>query len=391
MTCRTVAAAAATLATVSLSCCSTPDTPAPAATEATEVSALVPRVVYSHEGGLTTINALTGETIAEEKHPGFFRLGRSSDPHLLLVIDGDGFREFNTGNEVRAHGDHSHYYESAPGFTGVIYPAAEAGHVVAHDGRTALFADGTGEVTVLDDQPRTFATGEAHHGVAVPLADGTLLHTVGNKEKRSTVRHSTMDGEVLAETTACPNVHGEAVAQGGAVVFGCTDGPVVFSGEKFHKIAARGYQRSGNLAGSAVSPVVLGDLKVDEHAVQEHPTSVALIDTRDNSLREVGLDSTYWFRSLGRGPDGEALVLTTDGDLTVIDPESGEILREISAIAPWAEHTEWQQPGPILQVSGTDAYITDAENNELVIIDLQKGEVTLRHPLEHSPIEMAVS
>ena len=73
--------------------------------------------------------------------------------------------------------------------------------------------------------------------------------------------------------------------------------------------------------------MLLGDYKTDPDAELERPTRVSLIDTRDASLRLVDLGTSYSFRSLGRGPEGEALVLGTDGALHVLDPESGNAPR----------------------------------------------------------------
>ena len=165
---------------------------------------------------------------------------------------------------------------------------------------------------------------------------------------------------VAAETDACPGSHGEAVvestAKGDVVVVGCTDGPVVYRDGAFYKVPVEdAYSRSGNLAGSEHSPIVLGDYKVDKDAELERPTRVALIDTRAASLRTLDLGSSYWFRSLARGPHGEGLVLTYDGALQVIDVAAGDVTATIPAIQTWEEKPEWQQPGPILKVAGERA------------------------------------
>lgn len=117
---------------------------------------------------------------------------------------------------------------------------------------------------------------------------------------------------------------------------------------------------------------------------------MALIDTLTDSLQTVELGSSYWFRSLARGPEGEALVLTDNGALTVIDEATGEIEDKIPVIEAWEENEEWQQPGPIPQVTGTMAYVTDAANPQLVVIDLEAGEVAHEVDLEVAPVEMAV-
>ncbi|REE03732.1 hypothetical protein [Citricoccus muralis] len=370
-----------------------------------EVPTLTPRVVLSHDGGLVTLDGETGEVVHEEELAGFLRLNNAGDGQHVMVSNGDQFEVYNSGIDAQGHGDHFHYYESDPGLSGIEFAAPYAGHVVVHHGLTTLFGDGDGSIQTFtsehlkDGQPRTetTATDDPHHGVAMQLIDGTLLTTQGTEEGRNTVQvKSTGDnGELLAETTDCTGVHGEAAAapneNGDVVVLGCEDGPVIYRDGEFHKVAAESeYQRTGNLAGSEDSSVMLGDLKTDAEAEFERPTQVALIDTLTDSLQTVDLGSSYWFRSLARGPEGEALVLTYDGELNVIDEETGEITAEIPAIEPWEEREEWQQPGPILKVADSMAYVTDAENQQLVVIDLEAGEVVNEFDLEVTPVEMAV-
>lgn len=371
----------------------------------TEVAELPTRIVFSHAGGLTTYDAQSGNILNEEKMDAFLRLNDAGNDRHVMVTKGDKFLTYDTGRITKAHGDHNHYYTADPKLGDDTIKAPHAGHVVHHDGYTALFSDGDGVAQIYktedigskDAKPvNTVETGEGHHGVAVPMKDGSVVITKGTEDERHTIQHLDKDGKVLEETTECPGVHGESAAENGKLFFGCEDGPVVFDGSKFHKIdvsdyaGAGGYQRSGNSAGSEKSNVILADNKTEKDAESEHPTSVALIDTENYSAKKVDLDGSYWFRSLARGPMGEALVLTTDGKLNVIDPDSGEITKKIDAISTWTENEEWQQPGPILKAANGYAYITDAQKKELVIIDLLRGKETKRYELDFKPVEMAV-
>jgi hypothetical protein len=368
----------------------------------TEVASISPRVVLSHDGGLITLDAESGEVVHEEDQPGFLRLNNAGDGQHVMVTNGNTFEVYNTGIDAQGHGDHFHYYESDPGLSGISFEAPHAGHAVVHNGVTTLFADGDGSIQTFtsehlkDGQPRTEKTAAdaAHHGVALQLVDGTLLTTQGTEDARDTVQ--VKDGDkVVAEISDCPGVHGEAAAapngSGDVVVLGCENGPVVYRDGGFHKVKGEhDYQRNGNLAGSEASHIVLGDMKVDASAELERPTEVALIDSLEDSQTTVELGSSYWFRSLARGPEGEALVLTYDGELNVIDEETGKITNEIPVIGSWEEKEEWQQPGPILKAAGSMAYVTDAENRKLVIVDLAAGEIVNEIDLEVAPVEMAV-
>ncbi|MDO5634793.1 MAG: hypothetical protein Q4G34_07985, partial [Micrococcus sp.] len=380
-------------------------------TQTTEVASVSPRVLLSHDEGLTLLDPATGETVHRQEIAGFKRLNNAGNGKDVFVTTEHGWEVYSTGIQRQAHGDHHHAYESAPGMTGVTFPGDKAGHVVTHHGLTTLFADGTGAITtfesahldkaVPDLMPVTqdTTTTHPHHGVALELADGSLLTTQGTAEQRDTVQVLDRNsGEVRAETTDCPGVHGEAAAaprEGtDVVVLGCENGPVVYRDGAFHKVeVGEGYHRNGNLAGIASSPIVLSDRKIEGKkpaGETERPTSVALIDSRDASMRVVELGSSYWFRSLGRAEDGSAVVLTYDGEVNVIDEETGEVTAEIPAIDAWQEKAEWQQPGPILKVSGSTAYVTDAENRKLVVVDLASGTVEREVELEFAPVEMAV-
>jgi len=362
-------------------------------------------VVLTFDGGLMTVDGESGEVLATTEHEGFLRLSDAGDGRHAVVADGDAFRLFDTGLEAEAHGDHDHYYEHSPALTETVLEAPGAGHVVAHGGRTALFADGTGQIRIADSDAlaedlgsgaaATASAEAAHHGVAVPLADGNLLLTQGTEDSRSTVQVRTPAGEVLAETTDCPGVHGEAVAEptelGDVVSLGCENGPVVYRDGAFHKVAVdEPYQRSGNQFGAPGSPIVLADHKTDPDADLERTSRIGLIDTRTAAMQVVELGSPYWFRSLARGPEGEALVLTYDGQLNVLDEQTGAVLHDLQVVRPWEEKAEWQEPGPAVQVAGNRAYVTDAAQRKLHVVDIAGGTLVDSFDLPETPNEMVV-
>jgi hypothetical protein len=372
-----------------------------------QVDALAPRVVLTYDGGLMTVDTETGDVVADIKTEGFLRLHNAGDGRHILISTGDEFRVFDSGLIAEGHGDHDHYYEKTPALTGSSIEAPEAAHVVAHEGRTALFADGTGAVTVMDsaafsdggvtpDEIQEHAADAAHHGVAVPLGSGDLLLTQGTAETRNTVQVVSPEGDVLAETTDCPGVHGEATAlatsKGDVVSLGCENGPVVYRDGAFSKVPVEEqFQRSGNQFGHHGSPIVLADYKTDPDAEQERPTRIGLIDTHAGSMDTVDLGSPYWFRSLARGEDGEALVLTYDGELNILDEETGGIIHEVKVVDAWEEPAKWQSPGPAVKV-GTDghAYVTDPAAGRLHVIDVAAGTVLDSFDLPEVPVELAV-
>lgn len=397
-------AALAVLAPLILAGCSRAGDPAAApsaaAGAATQVADLRPRLVIGHEAGLQVLDATTLEPVADVDLPGFNRLNAAGDGRHVLVSTIGGFRVFDAGTWAEAHGDHDHYYTSAPTLTDTLVPATEPGHVVVHDGRTALFDDGTGRIVIQDSDKitdgstgaRTHTTPQPHHGVAVELADRRLVVSEGTEKSRTGVRVLDGDDRQIAASSDCPGVHGEAMAADETVVIGCQDGALVYRNGTIAKVDSPDtYGRIGNQAGAENSPIVLGDYKTDQDAELERPTRVSLIDTRTADLRLVDLPSSYTFRSLGRGASGEALVLGTDGKLHVIDPSSARIIRSIPVLDPWTEPDQWQTPRPTLRVLGARAFVTDPASRTLASVDYRTGRIAREAQLTVTPNEIAVA
>ncbi len=365
------------------------------------VDAAEPRILTTYDGGILTLDANTLEVISDEKIEGFNRLNPVGDGRHAMVSTAAGFQLFDAGVWTEDHGDHTHSYAAHPELTDVVYGVDTPGHVVRHDGKTILFSDGDGKIQVFDSASFLETTGEddapeptvtevePHHGVAIDLSDGTLVHTEGTEEYRDTVVAVDADGKEIASSSDCPGVHGEAAAQGEAAAFGCEDGLLVFKDGEFTKIqATEKYARTGNQAGSEESTVVLGDYKTDEDAELERPTKITLTDTVANTTKVVDLGTSYSFRSLGRGPAGEALVLGTDGKLHVLVPESGEETAAWDVIDEWEEPIEWQDARPTLFVQGDRAYVSDPDTKELHVVDLSTGEILTSAELPEEPNEL---
>lgn len=400
-TLRAIAPAVA-IATLLAGCTATADEASPSATAApprapVEVAAPTPRLAVTHDGGVTILDAAGLEAIAAFPLEGFLRLNPAGDGRHVLISAGSRFEVLDAGAWSQSHGDHAHHYTAAPALADWAFEAEEAGHVVRHAGLTTLFADGTGTVESFD--PRQLANGRpetvthrtphAHHGVAVDLPGGGLITTIGDSESRSGIVVLDRDRNEVARNEQCPGVHGEAAAAGGVLVFGCQDGVLVYRDGAITKIQSPdAYGRIGNQAGSELSPIVLGDYKTDRDAELERPETVMLVDTVANRLTAVDLGTSYSFRSLGRGPGGEALVLGVDGALHVIDPVTATVARRIEVVEPWTEPVEWQDPRPTLFVDGDRAYVTEPATRTLHAVDLVAGQVTASAQFAHVPNEI---
>ncbi|KOX09994.1 hypothetical protein ADL05_24965 [Nocardiopsis sp. NRRL B-16309] len=351
---------------------------------AAEAAAVTDPVVTTYDGGLYVLDGDTLEVAADIKLEGFNRINPAGDDRHVLVSTSEGFQVLDAaGGEL----------------TDTLFAAEAPGHVVRHGGRTVLFADGTGEVTAFDsdalgdglpEDTEVYLSEEAHHGVAIELTSGELVTTLGDEEERVGALALDADGEEIARNEECPGVHGEATAEDEVVVIGCEDGVLLYQDGEFSKVdGLDDYSRIGNQAGSEESPIVLGDYKTDPDAELERPERIALIDTAEAELTVVDLPSSYTFRSLGRGPDSEALVLGTDGALHVIDPEAGEVVDSIEIMDSWEEPLEWQDARPALFVRGGTAYVSDPATRQVHAVDLAAGEVTASTTLDEAPNELS--
>ncbi|NMM85466.1 hypothetical protein B2J88_14000 [Rhodococcus sp. SRB_17] len=367
------------------------------ATAPKEQSSATPRLAVSYDGGVLILDATTLDTVGRTEIDGFIRLNPAGDGRHVIVSAGENFKVLDTGTWLSTHGDHSHYYTADPAMTDVEFAANEPGHVVHHAGKTVLFNDGSGLVEIFDPtqlakrQPRveTFTAPEPHHGVAVALANGNLLTTIGNSESRNGIAVLDADRKEILRNEQCPGIHGEAVAAGEAIVLGCQDGLLVYKDGAITKVQSPDpYGRIGNQAGSEESEIVLGDYKTDPKAELERPQRISLTNTSTSELKLVDLGTSYTFRSLGRGPHGEALILGTDGAIHVIDPHSGAVINKIAVIGEWTEPTEWQDPRPTLFVRDHTAYVTDPTSKTLIAVNLEDGSIAAQATLDHTPNEL---
>ncbi|MDF2583946.1 MAG: hypothetical protein K0R33_2589 [Mycobacterium sp.] len=346
---------------------------------------IIEPLVATYDGGLYVLDGETLEVKQDIPLEGFLRINPAGDHGHVLVTTGEGFRILNAeGGQL----------------TDDTFPAVDAGHVTPHGENTVLFADGTGEITAFDPhaleagglpETRKFKSQEPHHGVAVILADGTLVQTLGNPDTR--VGAVAMQGNrEIARNEECPGVHGEAVAADEVVILGCENGVLEFANGKFTKIASpTPYGRIGNTRGHEDSPVVLGDMKVDADAEMERPNQFSLIDTTTDQLKLVQMPQgvSYWFRSLARGPQAEALILGTDGKLHVFDPVTGDLVKSIEVTGPWTEPDDWQQPGPAVFTREDSVYVSDPASKQIHLVDLAAGTVTDSVTLEQTPNELS--
>ena len=383
----TAATALTGIALVLTGCSSGPDEK-PARKEAA-ATGTEGRIAVSTPGGISVLDATTLKVVDRFTTEEFTRLNSAGDGTHVFVTTSKGFQLLDT---------------ATPELTDTVVPATTAGHVVRHADKTVLFDDGTGTTSIfetadLTKPTSTYTSPTAHHGVSIVLEDGTLLTTVGDETSRSGAAAMTKDGDgdewtEIASNDQCPGIHGEGTAKDEAVVFGCEDGALLYSGGAFEKLDAPDeFGRMGNAYVSETSPIVVGDYKTDPDAEGYLLNAVTLIDTAKKTLEVVDLpdDVQYTFRDVARGPGDRAYILSTDGNIHVLDPTTGELVDEIEVVAPWDGPVEWQDAHPAITVDGDVAYVTEPASSSVHAVDLTTGKITATTTLDAAPNEIAIA
>jgi len=352
-----------------------------------------PRVAVAYEGGILVLDGETLETVADFESEPFTRLNAAGDGRHVMVTMSEGFQVLDTAAGTT----------DEPELTDTVFEADTPGHVVRHADKTVLYADGTSDTTIFETADLASAEGlpevetvpgiEAHHGVSVVLEDGTFLTTVGNADGRNGIVAKDAEGAEIASSDQCPGVHGEGTAKDEAVVFGCENGALIYQDGEITKVDApdQPYGRMGNAYVSETSPIIVGDYKNDVDAEGYLLSAVTLIDTEAKTLEVVDLPAgvEYTFRDVVRGPEDLAYILSSDGSIHVLDPETGEVTDSFPVVEAWEGPAEWQDAHPAIVVAGNVAYVTEPASNSVHAVDLTTGEVLASAELDVTPNEIA--
>lgn len=399
----TVSALALTaVAALALSGCATPGgaasepEAADAAADVAEFDVPQPRLAVTHDDGVVVLDAVTLEVVAEIPTDATPRAVAAEDGRHAFLTDPEGVSVLDLGVWSDAHGDHGHSYATDPALTDLRFEVAEPSHVVEHGGVTALFGDGDGEVVLLDtsdladgvDELRRIGLRAPHHGVALQLEDGTVLTTDGDDSANDSVVATDADGEELARTDDCTGIHGETIAAGETVAFGCIGAVTTYADGAFDRIALPDADgRVGGPKGDADSPVLFADYSRESEKGRD---TVALIDVESGTVELLELPTGYSYGSLARDGEDRGVVLGLDGALHVVDLAAGAVTASIPAIEAWAAPEGHGTPTPGVVVHDGVAYVTEPAANRVTAVDLDTASILAEAELEMAPRQAAV-
>ncbi|MFD6401771.1 zinc ABC transporter permease AztB [Nocardia sp. NPDC060249] len=298
-------------------------------------------------------------------------VGAVGDGRFAYLSSGASIQVVDSGAWTVDHGDHRHYYvapirevgviaaadsgvTAGPG-AGSVTPAPEDGSGAGRSGVAGAYSDAAVASLVLDsgasillDRP-ALDGGAAQpqrriEGIALPYAERIV---VADSSGRVEVRgRDGATGHVQAVT--CPQPEGQAVTRRG-VVFGCADGALVVA------------QREGDVVAEKIPYPAQ---TTDRASVFTHrPGSTTLtalagrdgvwsLDIRKKTWTRIAIPDAVAVNTAGEG--SPLLVLTRDGVLHGIDPETGTETARTALIAGPVEGD------PVISVDPERAYINDS-------------------------------
>ena len=325
-----------------------------------------------------------------------------ASPASLYTTDGAVFAVQGAANQVSAirsgieiddHGDHGDIAVTDPVLVDATLTGQKPAHFVEHDGKVAMFFDGSGLVSLFD--PHAWAhdgdlattgldSGTPHHGLAVPWGDYTLVSVANaDDEKKPRLGLNVLDaeGNLVGETHPCPDLHGEA-ASGDMLLIGCSDGLLLVSGSGAPKVEKIGYDglpegKSTTLIGGQGLQYFLGNYGADK---------VVIIDPAEaEPYRLIDLPTRRVHFVTDPVRPKFAYIFTEDGQLRQLDVVKGEIVRSVTVTEPYSMDGEWSLPRPRLAVAGDVVAVTDPLAGKVHLVDAETFEITRDIALEGLP------
>lgn len=332
------------------------------------------------QGKVTALDAVSGDVLGSFalKSPASLVASESGEAVFAVQGAGNQVSAIRSGIAVDDHGDHGDIEVSEPALVEAVISGEKPAHFVEHDGKVALFFDGSGKVDLFSphewaDEGKITATqldsGTPHHGLAVPWGDFTLVSTANAEdEKKPRIGLNVIDaaGNLVGETHACPDLHGEA-ASGNLLIVGCGDGVLIVSGSGEPQVTKLDYAglpegKTTTLIGGKGMQYFLGNYGADKVVIID-PAEAApyrLVDLPTRRVHFVADSVRPKF----------AYIFTEDGFLRQLDVVSGELVQSVKVTEPYSMDGEWSLPRPRIAVAGDKVAVTDPLKGVVHMVDV---------------------
>lgn len=362
---------------------------------ADEVSAWRLFVGDHAEGKVTALDAESGDELATFPLASPATLYTTHSGAAVYAVQGAGNRisAIRSGIEVDDHGDHGDIEIGEPSLVEAVVEGEKPVHFVEHDGRIALFFDGSGKASLVDEHEwlhesavdaAEFDSGAPHHGVAAPWGDHTIISVPHPDDPTNLpigVNVLDSDGTVVGDTHGCADLHGEA-SSGDLLVIACAEGLLIVSGSGEPKIDKIGYEglpegKVTTLVGGQGMQYFLGNYGADKVVIidpaEAEPYRLVDLPTRRVHFVTDPLRPKF------------AYVFTEDGELRQLDVVKGEIVQSVKVTEPYSMDGEWSLPRPRIAVAGDAVAVTDPLAGKVHLVEVESFAVTGEIDVEGVP------
>ncbi|TYS67660.1 hypothetical protein FZC76_13885 [Sutcliffiella horikoshii] len=366
------------------------------------------RLAIGYDGGV--IIADSNFAILDTMETGTSALALAADHrHAFLNNREEGvLKLLDLGVWTEDHGDHGHTNAEEPVLSTYSINGLEPTHITGHGSKTAIFYDGDGSTEIYtnvslktETKPTPLLTipGIEHHGVAVPLTNGSYAVSYTDEHDPQTLPEGIIiydkEGKELSRFDSCPGLHGEASSgskEDEIVAFGCEGQVFLYTShdnEGLELTLPDEGARVGTIKSHDGSLYMLGNYSSKENP--ELNTNVTIINTVDKSLKKMDIGTQYT-SSMAVSRTGDGYVLGIDGVLYQIDLEKGEIKSEVKVVDAF-ELVEGHGHGtvyPTIALMDDRILVTDPIDNKILLVNGDKVETVLTIEVQPTSI-LAVS
>lgn len=295
---------------------------------------------------------------------------------VVAVID--------SGQRLEDHEGHTDVVFGDIDVLGFIPNGVLPTHFTTTVGRSGIYNDGSGDITVVEESmlrtefDAAFSVVPAHedHGAPVLLGDRILVGYIGQPH----IEMLSYDGELLGTHPGISRAHGQDRV-GRFTAFGAEEGVMIITqtGPDFEATMVENPEgtpddaRTGRVHGHPALPHFIGNLGAGLVAV--NPESLS--STRHE------LPSEPWSFGIDRSGQHVA-VLGRSGNVYVLDAETFDLQATIPVVDPYDADAPAGTPVPSLTLGSGIAFLSNPADNTLLKIDLDHGEVEHRVALGRS-------
>lgn len=290
----------------------------------------------------------------------------------------------DSGQRLEDHDGHTDLVFGDIDVLGFIQNGVLPTHFTTTVGRSGIYNDGSGDITVIDesvlrtDFDAAFSVVSAHedHGAPVLLADRMLVGYI----RQPHIEMLSYDGELLGTLPGISRAHGQDRV-GRFTAFGAVEGVMIVTetGSDFEATMVANPEgtpedeRTGTVYGHPALPHFIGNLGAGLVAV--NPESLS--STRHE------LPSEPWRFGIDRSGH-YAVVLGRSGNVYVLDAETFDLEATIPAVEPHDADAPAGTPVPSLTLGRRVAFLSNPADNTVLEIDLEHGEVEHSYALDRT-------